>query len=164
MPCLVTVSGLRPEYGLDLQIDAMSRIVASHPKAGLMVIGAGEHYDTIAAQIAGKPYADQILLCNDVEHEETLCAIRDADIFLRTNALRRRCRLGARGPPSRNARDPPPITGCDRTESKRSLSATSTRWKHLILATLDNPPPRVPIEQSGQSNLDAVFQLYQELT
>lgn len=83
-PVLLTVGLLEPEYGLSLQVEAMARVREKFPRAGLVIIGSGSIEAELRAHIASKPYAADLLLCGDVAHEETLRAISECDLFLRT--------------------------------------------------------------------------------
>lgn len=83
-PALVTVSGLRPEYDLPLQIDALGDVRERHPRAGLLVVGAGEDEEEIRRYAAAKPYARDVLICGDVPNEVALRAVAESDLFLRT--------------------------------------------------------------------------------
>lgn len=83
-PALLTVGLLEPEYDLPMQIDAMGEILQRHPRAGLLIVGAGSLEDTLRAQIASKPYRDQVLLYGDMPHAVTLRATLECDALLRT--------------------------------------------------------------------------------
>lgn len=83
-PVLLTVGLLEPEYDLPLQIDAMERVLAKHPKAGLVLMGSGSLQEELRQRIASKGYASHILLCGDVPHKAALRAIGECDVLLRT--------------------------------------------------------------------------------
>ncbi|MBV9300562.1 MAG: glycosyltransferase family 4 protein [Acidobacteriaceae bacterium] len=83
-PVLVSVCGLKPEYDLPRQIEALGYILRKHPKAGLAVIGSGPLEASLRVQINSTPYARHVLLCGDVPHPLTLSAIAGADVLLRT--------------------------------------------------------------------------------
>ena len=83
-PSLLTVGLLEPEYDLFMQIDAMEKVLADFPNAGLMIVGSGSLENDLRIAIASKPYKDRILLAGDVEHRVTLHLLNDADILLRT--------------------------------------------------------------------------------
>ncbi len=86
-PFLLTVGLLEDEYDLFMQIDAMENVLEQFPEAGLMIVGSGSLHDRLAAAIAGKPYAEKILLAGDVEHAVTLHLINNSDILLRTTVF-----------------------------------------------------------------------------
>ena len=57
---------------------------ATHPKAGLLIIGSGSQEGELRRLIADSPHARQILLAGDVPHAITLRAIAECDLFVRT--------------------------------------------------------------------------------
>ncbi|HEX5708376.1 MAG TPA: glycosyltransferase, partial [Pyrinomonadaceae bacterium] len=81
---LTTVGLLEEHYDLALQIDALARVRERFPGAGLVIIGSGSIEGELRRLIESKPYARNVLLCGDVEHAETLRAISESDLFLRT--------------------------------------------------------------------------------
>ncbi|CAN5257148.1 hypothetical protein BH20ACI2_BH20ACI2_03130 [soil metagenome] len=83
-PAMLTVGLLEPEYDLIMQIDAMEKVLAELPNAGLMIVGSGSLEAELKAAIEAKPYKDRILLAGDVEHGVTLHLINDSDVLLRT--------------------------------------------------------------------------------
>lgn len=83
-PFLLTVGLLEPEYGLDVQLAAFSRVRQQHANAGLVLIGSGSLQETLHAAIGVHPERDHILLAGDVPRPKTLAAIARADLLLRT--------------------------------------------------------------------------------
>lgn len=83
-PVLASAGGLEPEYDLPLQIDAMARVLEKHPRAGLVLMGAGSLREQMRQRIAAKPYASHVLLCGDVPHRAALRVIAECDVLLRT--------------------------------------------------------------------------------
>lgn len=83
-PCILTVSGLEPEYEVPLQIDALGSVRRKYPDAGLVVVGSGSLEDEIRAYAGSREYASHIRLCGDLPHSVTLRAIRECRLFLRT--------------------------------------------------------------------------------
>ncbi|HLM00166.1 MAG TPA: glycosyltransferase, partial [Pyrinomonadaceae bacterium] len=83
-PFLLTVGLLQPAYNLPLQIEALQKIREKFPRAGLMILGAGDLEDDLRRIIAAKSYAEHILLAGDVQHAVTLHLINDCDVLLRT--------------------------------------------------------------------------------
>lgn len=81
---LLTVGLLEEHYDLALQIDVLGRVRERFPSAGLVIIGSGSIEEELRRRIASKPYAGHVLLCGDVEHDATLRAISESDVFLRT--------------------------------------------------------------------------------
>jgi glycosyltransferase involved in cell wall biosynthesis len=83
-PVLLSVGLLEPEYDLELQVRALGRVLTRHPQAGLAIIGSGSLDASLRAAVARTPYADRILVCGDVPHENTLLAIARCSALLRT--------------------------------------------------------------------------------
>lgn len=162
-PHLLTVGLLEKEYDLPLQIDVMERVLLAWPRAGLAIIGSGSLRDEIETRIRSKPYADRILLCNDVEHADTLCAIRDCDVLLRTTlydgdaiSVREALHLGT------------PVIATDNGMRPEGVHLIQTRDADELYTTLDQllrfPTARpVVATASGEDNIQAVVDLYQEL-
>jgi glycosyltransferase involved in cell wall biosynthesis len=67
-----------------MQIDAMEKILADCPNAGLMIVGSGSLENRLRAAIDSKTYRERILLAGDVEHRVTLHLLNNCDILLRT--------------------------------------------------------------------------------
>lgn len=162
-PCLLTVGLLEPEYDLPLQIDVMERVLAVWPQAGLVIIGSGSLRDELEMLVRSKPYSDRILLCNDVEHADTLCAIRDCDVLLRTTlydgdavSVREALHLGT------------PVIATDNRMRPEGVHLIQTHDADGLYTNLDqllrSPAARpVVTAASGAENLQAVIDLYQEL-
>ena len=83
-PALLTVGLLEPEYDLPMQIDVMAEILRRHPRAGLLIVGAGSLEESLRARIAATPYRDHIVLYGDMPHALTLRATQECDLLLRT--------------------------------------------------------------------------------
>ena len=83
-PALLTVGLLEPEYDLPMQIDAMAGILERHPRAGLLIVGAGSLEAALRSKIESVSYRDHILLYGDMPHAVTLRATLECDVVLRT--------------------------------------------------------------------------------
>jgi glycogen synthase len=83
-PLLLTVVLLEPEYDVTLQIETLGAIRQDHPEAGLLIIGSGSLEAELRQKIAEQPWSGHILLAGDVPHPDTMRAIQDADMLLRT--------------------------------------------------------------------------------
>jgi glycosyltransferase involved in cell wall biosynthesis len=83
-PALLTVGLLEPEYDLPMQIDAMAGILERHPRAGLLIVGAGSLEGALRSKIESVHYRDHILLYGDMPHAVTLRATLESDAVLRT--------------------------------------------------------------------------------
>lgn len=161
-PRIVTVSGLEPEYEVPLQIEVLGSIRERFPEAGLMIIGSGSLETEVRRHIERKPYADHIMLCGDVPHSVTLRAISESDLFLRTtqydgDSISVREALHAKVPviATDNGMRPPGthlIPGPD----PHSLQGAIER----VLNNGFNGPAS---GDTGESNLEEVFDLYKEL-
>lgn len=161
-PKLVTVSGCEPEYDLPLQINALEKIRERFPDAGLMIIGSGSQEAGMRNLIASKPYAEHILLCGDVPHEATLRAIREADIFLRTTlydgdsiSVREALLAGTPVIATDNKMRP---AGTHLIPCSDSFALCQMIERILTGTNTNNPQA-----DTGESNIEEVFELYQEL-
>jgi glycosyltransferase involved in cell wall biosynthesis len=83
-PALLTVGLLEPEYDLGMQIDAMGEVVKRHPRAGLVIVGAGSLERELRERIASKAWASSVLLYGDMPHAVTMRATVECDAMLRT--------------------------------------------------------------------------------
>lgn len=161
-PRIVTVSGLEPEYEVPLQIEVLGSIRERYPNAGLMIIGSGSLETEVRKQIERKPYADHIMLCGDIPHSVTLRAISESDLFLRTtqydgDSISVREALHARVPviATDNGMRPPGthlISGPDPDSLQRAIEQI-----------LNNGAAEQTYGDAGESNLEEIFYLYNEL-
>jgi len=163
-PVLITVGLLEPEYDLELQIAALGEIRKAHPRAGLVIAGAGSLEGALREKIAEQPWAADILLCGDVPHDATLRLIALADVFLRTTlydgdsvAVREALHFGT------------PVVATDngmRPEGARLIPARDLEALcRAISQALAGPKPEAPLpEEDGARNIRAVLDLYKELS
>jgi glycogen(starch) synthase len=163
-PSLITVSGLRPEYDVPLQIDALGVVRERHPRAGLLIVGAGEQEEEIARHVAAKPYAEHVMICGDVPHEVALRAVSESDLFLRTTrydgdaiSVREALHLGVPVIATDNGMRPDGVTLVPVADEPALVAA--------IDAHLSRPaPPRVAVNNAkDEQNVVEVFKLYEEL-
>lgn len=84
---LISVGLLETDYDLELQINAMERVLKSQPATGLIIVGSGSLKAGLEGLIASKVYADNVLLAGDTDHEVVLRLIERADVFLRTTVF-----------------------------------------------------------------------------
>ena len=161
-PTLLTVSGLEPEYDLSLQIDVLGEVRERFPDAGLVIIGSGSLEAEVRARIQSRPYAEHILLCGDVPHSITLRAIAESDLFLRTTlydgdsiSVREALHIGT------------PVIATDNgmRPSGTNLIPRSDReaLRQTIEQLLTRGAPEQPQVDTGERNIEEVFELYQEL-
>jgi len=161
-PALLTVGLLEPEYDLAMQIDALAGILERFPHAGLLIAGAGSLEDSLRAQIAAKPYRDQVLLYGDMPHAVTLRATLECDLLLRTTlydgdsvAVREALYIGT------------PVIATDngmRPEGVHLIPPSdpaALRDAVCRLLSADRPPR--PPAGDGQENIRDVVRFYGEL-
>jgi len=161
-PLLATVSGLEPEYDLPLQIEALGSVRNRHPKAGLVIIGAGSLESEIREQIRAKPYGDNILLCGDVPHAETLRLVAESNLFLRTThydgdsiSVREALHIGV------------PVIATDngmRPEGVHLIPVGDlAALGESIEKHLGNGNARKSYGQADEQNIEAIFHLYEQV-
>ncbi len=162
-PVLTTVGLLEPEYDLGLQIEALGRIRDSYPMAGLAIIGAGSMEEELRRLIAAQPWGDHILLCGDVSRAAALRAIADSRLLLRTTrydgdsvAVREALQLDTPVIATDNGMRPDGVRLVPPGDLQALCQAILQR-----LAGPGSPGPRQ--NDSGERNLEAVFDLYNEL-
>lgn len=161
-PTLLTVSGLEPEYDLPLQINVLAQVRERFPGAGLAIIGSGSLEGEIRKLIQSKPYAESVLLCGDVPHSTTLRAIAESDLFLRTTlydgdsvSVREALFIGT------------PVIATDngmRPDGTRLIPCSDPdALRRAIEQALTEPSPERGRGDTGERNIEAVFELYREL-
>ena len=159
---LLTVGLLEPEYDLAMQIDAMAGILERHPRAGLVIAGAGSLEAALRAQIASKPYAAQILLYGDMPHAVTLRATLECAILLRTTlydgdsvSVREALYLGT------------PVIATDngmRPKGVRLIPVSNPNGlREAVCEMLVGGTLRQAPAGDGQENIRAVVELYETL-
>lgn len=85
-PVFVSVGLLEPEYNLELQIDTLPYMREVWPNAGLVLVGSGSLHSALRDRISASGCSDHISLIGDMAHDNTLRAISDADVLLRTTS------------------------------------------------------------------------------
>jgi glycogen(starch) synthase len=163
-PALITVSGLRPEYDLPLQIDALDAVRALHPRAGLMIVGAGEDEEEIRRRIAAKSYAGHVMLCGDVPHEVALRAVAESDLFLRTTrydgdaiSVREALHLGVPVIATDNGMRPAGVRLIPVGDGRALVEAIETQLAQPAL------PRDARVVEKDEENVAEVLRLYEEL-
>jgi glycogen synthase len=162
-PVLISVGLLEPEYDLPLQIDVMPQIREKFPEAGLLLIGSGSLEAELRTRIQANPCAPHILLTGDVPHAATMQAISRSKLMLRTTlydgdalSVREALQLSTPVIATDNGMRPPGVHLIAKSNSAQLLLAIEKE-----LALQPERPATSPI--SDESNLQAVFDLYQEL-
>jgi glycogen synthase len=161
-PTLVTVSGLEPEYDLSLQIDVLGEVRRRFPNAGLVIIGSGSLEAEVRASIQSKSYAEHMMLCGDIPHSVTLRAIAESDLFLRTTlydgdsiSVREALLIGT------------PVIATDNGMRPGGIhlipSSDPDALRRTIEKVLTKPAPEQTRGDTGERNIEEVFELYQEV-
>lgn len=162
-PVLLTVGLLEPEYDLELQIELLGELRQRFPGAGLVIAGSGSLEQRLREAIRSKPYAEHVLLAGDVAHAETLRAIFDCDVFLRTTkydgdsvAVREALHFGT------------PVIATDngmRPEGVELIPPSDLKaLREAVEARLDRLEPRPVREIGSEENIRAVYDLYSTLS
>jgi glycosyltransferase involved in cell wall biosynthesis len=161
-PLLLTVSGLEPEYNLSLQIDILGEVSRLFPNAGLAIIGSGSLEAEVRARIHTKPYAERILLCGDVPHAVALRAVAESDLILRTTlydgdsiSVREALHIGT------------PVIATDNGMRPRGTHlipcSDPDALRRTIEKVLTQHAQELPEGDTGERNIEEVFELYQEV-
>jgi glycosyltransferase involved in cell wall biosynthesis len=165
-PLLLCVCGLEPEYDVPIQIETLSHVLKKFPNAGLAILGSGSQKQTIATLIAGKPYADHILLAGDTPHAATLRAIQECSMLLRTThydgdalSVREAIDLGTPVIATDNGMRP---EGCHLIPMPPQLEPLVAQIER-VLTTPVKKATAPPEGEAGVENLDQVIALYESL-
>jgi glycogen synthase len=162
-PVLISVGLLEPEYDLPLQIDAMPQVRQKFPEAGLLLIGSGSLEAELRARIQANPCAAHILMAGDVPHSATMQAISLSKLMLRTTlydgdalSVREALQLGTPVIATDNGMRPTGVRLIAKSNSGQLLQAIEQKL------TAQSEQRQLP-SAFDESNLQAVFDLYQEL-
>jgi glycosyltransferase involved in cell wall biosynthesis len=161
-PVLLTVGLLEPEYDLPMQIDCMAAILQQHPRAGLLIVGAGSLEESLRAHITSKPYRDHVLLYGDMPHALTLRATLECDLLLRTTlydgdsvSVREALYIGT------------PVIATDngmRPEGVHLIPTSNPeRLRDAVCQLLARARASKQPGGDGQENIRAVVEFYQEI-
>ncbi|MBV8857702.1 MAG: glycosyltransferase family 4 protein [Acidobacteria bacterium] len=161
-PLLVSAGGLEPQYDLPLQIEVLGHLREKFPRAGLVLLGAGELHEELRRRAAEKPYGEHVLLCGDVGREVALRVIADSDLMLRTTlydgdsiAVREAIHFGV------------PVVASDRAPRPAGVRVVPAqdlaRLREAAEQCLSNDARRPPAAGPGEENLAALLALYEEL-
>lgn len=161
-PVLISVGLLEPEYDLPLQITALPKIRERFPNTGLLLIGSGSLEESLRSRIQSSPCLEHILLAGDMPHSATMEAVRQSRLMLRTTlydgdalSVREALELGTPVIATDNGMRPPGVRLIPVSDLQGLLSGVS----QAMLQTMKRPE----IPKSDESNLQAVFDFYQEL-
>lgn len=161
-PVMISAGQLEPEYDLPLQVEALARIRGSVPSAGLILLGSGSVEPKLRQQIEGLRLKEHVLLAGDVPHAATIEAITRSDFMLRTTlydgdaiSVREALQVGTPVIAADNAMRPSGVTLVPKSDLSALVRAIETQ-----LAQPKNPRAA---SQPDETNLQAVFDFYQEL-
>lgn len=161
-PLIVSVGGLERDYDPFFQIDAMRRILAEFPSAGLLMIGDGSLRDDVEKAASMSVYAERVHLAGNIEHGCVLNLIDAADVLIRTTlfdgdaiSIRESLFLGTPVVATENGERPEgtlTYDAGDREGFLRQVHAAMTQGKR-------------PREQAvdGDRNIERVISLYEAL-
>ncbi len=81
-PLLSTAVFFRPEYGVDVLIEALARLREHHPSLGCVVMGSGDKTQA-EKTIRESGLSENVKLLGDVDHETCLAVMERSDVFVR---------------------------------------------------------------------------------
>jgi glycogen(starch) synthase len=161
-PILLSAGSLEPEYDLPLQIDVLGLIREKFPTAGLILIGSGSLESELRDRINSRAYADNILLCGDVDRDVTLRAIADCDVFLRTTlydgdsiSVREALHFGVPVIASDCTARPVGVNLVRKSDLKSLLAAIET--------CLSQTNSQLTQQAAHEENLESVLKLYRDM-
>src|SRR5262249_14062832 len=161
-PLLTTVGLLEPEYDLSLQVGVLGRVLEQHANAGLLIIGSGSIADRLEREIARASYSHNVMLAGDVPHAETLRAIEERDLFLRTTlydgdslSVREALHLGVPVIATDNRMRPSGVVLVPRSDAEALRLA--------ICDQLSRPATQRTRLCADEANLEAILGLYRDL-
>lgn len=161
-PVLLAVGGLETDYDPLFQVNALQDILIDHPNAGLVIVGDGSIRGDVESAISETSYAGHILLTGNIPHDQTLNLIAMADILLRTTlfdgdaiSVREALHLGTSVIATDNGMRPDGVRLIERSDAESLRSQIN---ETLAAKT------REAIPVADRSNIDAVIDLYRELT
>jgi glycosyltransferase involved in cell wall biosynthesis len=82
-PVLVSTLWFRPEYGFDVLVEALARLVPRHPSLGCLVLGGGDGEAAARRELGERGLDTQVLVTGDVSHTLCLALMERADLFVR---------------------------------------------------------------------------------
>lgn len=75
----------RPQYFLSETMQALARLFAARPKAGLVLMGPGEDEEQVKALLQEYGIAERVLLLGNQPHDVFLTVFRRSKLYLRTH-------------------------------------------------------------------------------
>lgn len=161
-PLLLAVGLLEPEYGLDVQLQAMSAIRREFPNAGLLIVGSGTLHQSLQQKIDEHPESAHVLLAGDVPRPKTLALIARANLLLRTThfdgdalSVREALALGTRVLATDNGMRPAGVQLLRTLEPDALAQAIGPALKY--------EPPVAEFSSTKPDPIDQVISLYEQL-
>lgn len=82
-PLVSLVAFFRPEYGVELMIEALAGLAAEFPDIGCAVMGSGEGGAQLRALAAARGVAERIVWLGDLDHGQCLSVMKLSQLFVR---------------------------------------------------------------------------------
>lgn len=79
-PAIMFVGSFKPWHGLDLLVEAFSRLAGSHPQARLVFVGDGPERKALEAQARRLDLGEQVIFTGAVPHEEVAALLSAAEV------------------------------------------------------------------------------------
>ena len=159
---ITSVGLLESEYELPLQIETLGLLRRRFPSTGLLIIGSGSLENALRRIVATKSYSQHVLLAGDVPHAQTLKAIEQSSVILRTTrfdgdsiSVREALQLGVPVIATDNGMRPEEV----RLIPGADITALSSKIEEVL--SEENPRPARP--EAGARNVEAVFDVYRSL-
>jgi glycogen synthase len=81
-PVLSTALFFRPEYGVDVLVEAVDRLRVAYPRLGCVVMGSGDPTET-ERQLEARGLGEHVRLAGDLGHDDCLKVMARSDVFVR---------------------------------------------------------------------------------
>ncbi|MEW6729971.1 MAG: glycosyltransferase [Acidobacteriota bacterium] len=82
-PLLSLVAFFRPEYGVELLIEALAKLSENFPRIGCAIMGSGEDEARLRQLAIQHGVAARLLWLGDLEHGQCLSVIKSSQLFVR---------------------------------------------------------------------------------
>jgi glycosyltransferase involved in cell wall biosynthesis len=82
-PLLSTIGFFRPEYGIELLIEALSLLAQQFPHIGCAILGSGDGQLQLQELAARHGVAERLLWLGDLDHGRCLSIIKTSQLFVR---------------------------------------------------------------------------------
>lgn len=156
-PVLSSTVFFRPEYGLEVLLDALVRLRAEHARIGCVVMGGGDR-EAAAALVRSRGLEGAVRLLGDIDHALCLEVMARSDVFVRASladgdsiSVREALALGVRTVASDVGRRPPGIVRFPAGDAD-ALAAAVER------ARTSPPPDGAAAEEDAWKELSGLYQ------